>query len=104
MVCHPFWHFKPVIYLFYLADLKIRERFQLVHRLLGVADGFIPLFRHRVPFFVAVDDPFQLARLNVPPGKYAVSVRSSDRGFEIPQDQVTVTSGKTEFVIVDDIR
>jgi len=46
----------------------------------------------------------QLARLNVPPGKYAVSVRSSDRGFEIPQDQVTVTSGKTEFVIVDDIR
>ncbi|HEX9006959.1 MAG TPA: hypothetical protein VF889_06670 [Bacteroidota bacterium] len=46
----------------------------------------------------------QLARLSLPPGIYTVSVRASDGGREVASDSVAVRPGKTEFVIVDDIR
>lgn len=47
---------------------------------------------------------FQLARLNLPPGDYAISVTASDGGYNLPEEKVTVRSGKTAFVIVDDVR
>ena len=46
----------------------------------------------------------QLARLFLPPGRYTVGVRSSDGGLELRERNISVRSGKTEFVVVDDIR
>ncbi len=46
----------------------------------------------------------QLARLDVPPGQYAVTVKASDGGYSIANRSVNVRAGRTEFVIVDDIR
>lgn len=47
---------------------------------------------------------FQLARLNLPAGKYRFQIEASDRALSIPDETVTVNEGRTTFVIVDDVR
>ena len=47
---------------------------------------------------------FQLARMDLPPGTYDLSVNSSDGGCSVPWQNVTVRSGKTSLFIVDDVR
>lgn len=46
----------------------------------------------------------QMARLNLLPGHYTVSVASSDGGFETEGEAIEVKPGKISFVIVDDLR
>lgn len=46
----------------------------------------------------------QLARLNLLPGQYMLSVVSSDGGYELRSVNVDVKPGKTSFVMVDDLR
>lgn len=46
----------------------------------------------------------QLARFELLPGRYSLSVAASDKGFRIPSQTVTVEPGKVAFVIVDDVR
>ncbi len=46
----------------------------------------------------------QLAKLRVHPGTYALRVHSSDNLFASTATQVTVRRGKTEFIILDDVR
>ena len=45
-----------------------------------------------------------LARMNVKPGKYRLRVASDDGQFTLDNIAVEVKPGKTEFVIVDDVR
>lgn len=47
---------------------------------------------------------FQLARIHLAPGTYRVRAAASDGGYVLPSETVTVRSGKTTFLIVDDIR
>ncbi|MDH3251818.1 MAG: hypothetical protein OEM41_03445 [Ignavibacteria bacterium] len=47
---------------------------------------------------------FQLSRVWVPPGEYAVRIESSDGGYTMRDVPVTVLSGNNRFVIADDIR
>ena len=46
----------------------------------------------------------QIARLRLPPGSYAVQIDAADGGFSMGPDTVNVREGKTEFLIVDDVR
>ncbi len=46
----------------------------------------------------------QLARLNLSPGKYNLSTESSDGGFRLRDEVVHVRTGKTNFIIIDDVR
>ncbi|HET6271687.1 MAG TPA: hypothetical protein VFG32_01775 [Bacteroidota bacterium] len=46
----------------------------------------------------------QLARIHLAPGKYTISIRSSDGGYEFREEIVAIRAGKTSFVIVDDVR
>jgi hypothetical protein len=46
----------------------------------------------------------QLARFNLPPGKYNLTAESSDGGFRLRDEVVRVGSGKTSFIILDDVR
>jgi hypothetical protein len=45
-----------------------------------------------------------LARLNLLPGEYTVSIASSDGGYSLKDELVNVKPGRTSFVIVDDLR
>jgi hypothetical protein len=47
---------------------------------------------------------FQLARLNLPPGEYTVTIVSSDGAYTLGDVAVHVRESKTSFVIVDDVR
>jgi uncharacterized protein len=47
---------------------------------------------------------FQLARLNLAPGKYRLRIAASDGGMTIPAETVIVQPRRTSFVIVDDVR
>jgi uncharacterized protein len=46
----------------------------------------------------------QLARLSLQPGSYKLKVAASDGNFTLREVVVAVRSGKTSFVIVDDVR
>ncbi|MBM2841657.1 MAG: hypothetical protein HW412_2185 [Bacteroidetes bacterium] len=46
----------------------------------------------------------QIARLNLSPGQYTVSVISSDDAYRLKNVDVNVRPGRTSFVIVDDLR
>lgn len=46
----------------------------------------------------------QLGRVNLPAGKYNLSIESSDGGFRLRDEVVNVKRGKTSFIIIDDIR
>ncbi len=46
---------------------------------------------------------FQMARVNIPAGAYAVRIASTD-GAVRREEKVVVRKGKTAFVIVDDVR
>ncbi len=47
---------------------------------------------------------FQMSRLMLQPGAYTVRVASSDGGYLLPAEPVTIRPGKTSFLLVDDIR
>lgn len=47
---------------------------------------------------------FQMSRLMLQPGTYSVGVESSDGGYSLPAEAVTIRAGKTTFLLVDDIR
>jgi uncharacterized protein len=47
---------------------------------------------------------FQLSRIWVPPGEYAVRIASSDGGYTMRDVPVTVRSGQHHFILADDIR
>jgi hypothetical protein len=47
---------------------------------------------------------FQLSRMTLPPGDYAVRVTATDGGYVLPEEKVRIREGKTRFVIVDDVR
>ncbi|MBP1691286.1 MAG: hypothetical protein H6Q32_638 [Bacteroidetes bacterium] len=47
---------------------------------------------------------FQVSRLMLEPGAYTVGVESSDGGYSLPAEAVTIRAGKTTFLLVDDIR
>jgi hypothetical protein len=47
---------------------------------------------------------FQLARFNVPAGEYEVTVAAMDGLYTLPNQKVVVRPGRTELVIVDDVR
>lgn len=46
----------------------------------------------------------QIARIPLPPGDYSVRATAQDGGFRITQDAVRVRSGKSTFVLLDDLR
>ena len=45
-----------------------------------------------------------LARINLAPGNYSLSVSSSDGGYTLKDEVVDVKPGRTSFIIVDDLR
>jgi hypothetical protein len=47
---------------------------------------------------------FQIARIFLPPGEYAVRASADDGGYRITQDAVQVRAGKSTFVLLDDLR
>ena len=47
---------------------------------------------------------FQLARFNLLPGDYTLSVSATDGKYTLPAQQVNVKKGKTTFFVVDDLR
>jgi hypothetical protein len=46
----------------------------------------------------------QLGRVNLPPGKYNLTIESSDGGYHLRDEVVNVKGGKSSFIIIDDIR
>lgn len=46
----------------------------------------------------------QIARFNLPSGKYNLTAEFSDGGFRLRDEVVRVSNGKTSFIILDDIR
>ncbi len=46
----------------------------------------------------------QLARMNLPAGRYTLSVSASDGGYNLRSIEVDVKPGKASFVLVDDLR
>lgn len=47
---------------------------------------------------------FQIARVFLPPGEYAVRASAEDGGYRITQDSVQIRAGKSTFVLLDDLR
>jgi uncharacterized protein len=46
----------------------------------------------------------QLARIEMAPGEYDLSVRATDNGYALPSQPITIKPRKASFMIVDDVR
>ncbi len=47
---------------------------------------------------------FQIARIFLPPGEYAVRASADDGGYGITQESVQIRAGRSTFVLLDDLR